>query len=591
VTTDVYVSRPVLAAEVYPDAEGSFGMDDFKMAVPVNDRAWENWKEFARRLLGHTNPYTGLTWAKDPALGWLSMINEGNFGNFLNRVDARVAEDWRRAWNKWLLDTYTSRDALAAAWGDDPQGDPSAGDVPLFTNPYDDSARGRDLVAFLAETERSMFLRMKDFLRTELGCEALLTNSNGWTNRVANQAARVPYDYVDDHFYIDHPQFIEKDWQLPSRCPNTSPIAEGAPGGRPNAFVRLLDKPFTISEYNYSGPGRFRGVGGIITGSLAATQDWGVVWRFAYSHTRDTLFTPGRAGYLDMVSDPLNLAAERASICLFLRGDMKGADHTVAIAMTEDELLASRTRNVGVSPPWHALALVSRVGTFVAKRPGTVPADITMPIGWSTDRTSWTGGDVLDVDPYAGGAGQAALDALRRKGWLEGNITHLATNVIQSETKQLTIDGPRDVMILDTPRTAGAYAPQGETVETEAATITILKTDATVWVSSIDDEVIARSRRLVITHLTDLQNTGTRFAERARQTLVAWGDLPHLVRTGSARIALKIANAADATVWVLSTAGRRGAKIETAIEDGALVLPLDVRGPEGARMIYEVVVE
>jgi hypothetical protein len=506
-------------------------------------------------------------------------------------MDERVERDWQVKWNDWLRRTYRTADAVRAAWGSDPGGDPTRGSVPLHRNAHDGSPRGRDLVAFLAETEREMFGRMKRFLRDEIGTKALLTNCNGWTNRVAGQAARLAYDYVDDHFYIDHPRFLEKKWRLPSRCPNTSPIAAGAPGGRPNAFVRLLDKPFTISEYNYSGPGRFRGVGGIITGALAATQDWGVLWRFTYSHNRGNLFEPGKAGYFDLASDPLNQAAERASVCLYLRGDMKGTDHTVAIAATEDELLRTRKRNTGVAPGWHALALVARVGTFVAKRPGRVPADLVLPLGWDSPRAAWSAGEVLNVDPYSKDAGRAALEAMRRNGWLEGNLTDLATNVIQSETKQLTIDAPRDVMVLDTPKTAGGYAPQGQTVETDAATITILKTDATVWASSVDGKPIRQSRRLIVTHLTDLQNSGARFGERARQTLLAWGGLPHLVRDGAAAITLRVANAGRAKVWALSTGGRRVAEVKPAVRGNELVVPLAVRAPEGARMIYEVAVD
>jgi len=41
-------------------------------------------------------------------------------------------------------------------------------------------------------------------------------------------------------------------------------------------------------------------------------------------------------------------------------------------------------------------------------------------------------------------------------------------------------------------------------------------------------------------------------------------------------------------VWALATSGRRLAPVEAAVRDGALVVPLQVRGSEGARMIYEV---
>jgi len=588
VTTDLFVSRPVLAKEIWDDASGDVGMNDYKMLVPVNERAFENWKAFSRRLLTHVNPYTGTSYAKDPALAWLSMINEGNFGNYLNGISERTARDWQAAWNRWLAKKYGTRQALAAAWGVDPGGDPAAGGVALHRNPYDDSPRGRDLVVFLAETERDMFLRMEKFLREEIGTRALLTNMNAWTNPVQMQAARSAFGYVDDHFYVDHPQFLERDWNLPSRCDNTSPVAGGATGGRHCAFTRLLDKPFAISEYNYSGPGRFRGVGGIITGCMAALQRWGVVWRFAYSHNRGNLFAPGPAGYFDVASDPLNQAAERASICLFLRGDMRPAPHTVGIAMTLDELVKNPKRNVGVAPGWHALALVTRVGTFVAERPGAVPADIVLPLGWRAQAGAWRGGEVLEVDPYSGQAGSRILETMKAKGWLAGNSTDLRANRLQSETGELVVDAPRDVLVLNTAMTAGCYAPEGETVEAGAVTVKIEKTDATVWVSSLDGKPIASSGRLLVTHLTDLQNSGARFGERARQTLLAWGALPHLVRAGSATVTLRLRGATRARVWALSTGGRRLAEVPAELRRGELVVRLDVAGPEGARMLYEI---
>jgi hypothetical protein len=156
-----------------------------------------------------------------------------------------------------------------------------------------------------------MVKRMKQFLREELGGRALSSHASSWTRFATDQNARAVYDYVDEHFYVDHPQFLENSWRWPSRCPNTSPMAGGATGGRNLSFTRRLDRPFTITEY-YSGPGRFRGVGGILTGALGALQDWDGIWRCAYSHSREAMFTPSRINCFDMACDPLGQAAERA---------------------------------------------------------------------------------------------------------------------------------------------------------------------------------------------------------------------------------------------------------------------------------------
>ena len=588
ITTDLFVSRPVLASEIWDGATGNVGMDEFKMLVPVNEQAFENWKEFVRQFMGAPNPHTGMPLARDPAFSWLSMINEGNQGNFIGRLSERAQIDWKREWNTFLAERYGTAAGLEKSWGKD-SGDPVNGTVNLFTGIYDDSPQGRDLSAFLALAEANMFARMKKFLREELKCQALLTNMNAWTNRVATQAARADYDYVDDHFYVDHPQFIDQPWNLPSRCSNSSPIAAGAPGGRSCSFTRLLDKPFTVSEYNYSGPGRFRGVGGILTGCMGALQGWGVIWRFTYSHSRDNLFKPSPISYFDLSTDPLNQAADRAAVCLYLRGDMRQAPHTIALALNADSLRSQKTTNKSLAPGWNALSWVTRVGSFLAQKDRKVPGDLVIPFGGEEISTD---GETLKTDPYGGNAGNKLLARMREKGWLEENETNLDENTLKSETGEILINAPQDMLVLNTPRTAGGYAPEGRTIQTDAARITMNKTYGTVWVSSVDGQPIKTSKRLIITHLTDLQNSEARFGEQARQTLNAWGKLPHLVQDGQATIHLELEQAENAKVFELTTGGRRLGTIPAKATVGNLEIELSVRNEDGkARMIYEVAVE
>ena len=61
----------------------------------------------------------------------------------------------------------------------------------------------------------------------------------------------------------------------------------------------------------------------------------------------------------------------------------------------------------------------------------------------------------------------------------------------------------------------------------------------------------------MITHLTDLQNTEVRYADRARKVLLSWGHLPYLVQTGRATVALRLADASSAKVYGLATSGKR----------------------------------
>ncbi len=596
VTTDLFVSRPVDVAPFLPEGVDATrdAMNRFKVLAALNPAAFENWKAFSRQWLEHVNPYTGRAYKDEPGLAWLALINEGNLTNFVSL--AKDIPDYQQAWNRWLLEQYPDRDALAEAWGsllgDDE--DPQRGNVPLDGSVHDQDRRARDLIMFLTEVEHDFLIRAAEFLREELGVKALLTNMNGWTNHVVSQRVRADMDYVDDHFYVDHPRWLEQSWRLPSRCDNASPVAGGASGGRHLAFTRLLDKPFTVSEYNYSGPGRYRGVGGILTGALGAIQDWDAIWRFAYSHNRDHLFEPGRMDYFNMVSDPLSQAAERASLCLFLRGDMQAASHSVGILMADEDLRHPPDPIPRLAPDWHWAAWVARVGTLVSNDPQqSLPYDLILPLNWAAAIPQDAGTPESEIDaPYSLG-GERVLDLLRQRGILSAdNPTDPSQNIFRSETGEITIEAPRDRMTLDTPRTAGGFAPAGEQIQTShGVQIAIQDTDATVWVSALDDQPITGSRRLLVTHLTDLQNTEIRYAEHARQTLLDWGRLPHLVRAGRAQVRVQLQDPADYRVWALSTSGERLAEVPSAIEDDHLVFTADVAalGEHGAVLTYEII--
>jgi hypothetical protein len=592
-TTDLFVSRAVPYREVGIEREGDIPMDTYKILVPVHQGTYENWKQFAGNFLRHTNAYTARRYADEPALAWIAMINEGNFGNFFKEIQ-KITE-WKKEWNRWLLDRYSDREALARAWGAELKEDerPIADAVEFPERLSASGPRARDCIMFLADTERNMVGKMKSFLRDELGCRALVSNSSSWTRFTTDQGARQVYDYVDDHFYVDHPQFLEGSWRLPSRCPNTSPIAEGAPGGRSIAFTRLLDKPFTVTEYNYSGPGRFRGVGGILTGAMGALQGWGGIWRFAYSHSRPNMFRPSPMGYFDMATDPLSQAAERASLCLFLRRDLKTAPHSVSLVLTTDDLARPASRIPTLAPPWHWLAWVTRIGTHVVPSAAApLSESLVLPLGWQTPASAYPQAQVVPLDPYAVD-NDRLISALDRQGIVTpGQTPRPKDKFFRSETGELTIDGPADVLLLDTPRTAGGYAPSGKGFEAARGglKVTLSGSDATVWVSALDDRAIGQSERLLVTHLTDLQNTDIRYAEEGRKTLLNWGRTPYLVRAGKADVQVALQNPGRYRVWTLSPGGRRLAEVSARTQAGILQFTADVAGDAaaGARFLYEV---
>jgi hypothetical protein len=550
-TTDLYVSRPVPWRSIGVDRDGKIEMNEYKMLVPVHEGAWNNLKTFTRQWLDHVNPYTGRRNADEPAIAWLAMINEGNFGNYM--AEMRSIPEWLTAWDKWLAEKKRSE---PQAYADIPSNLPDT----LYAHSRHIAA----LVLFLKDMEDRMIIRMKAFLRDELRCRALVTNRNAWTNHASDQVPREElYDYVDDHFYVDHPEFIERPWQLPSKCANVNPIKNEAMGVQSVVFTRLLNKPFTITEYNYSGPGRFRGIGGIVTGTLGALQNWDGIWRFTYSHSRDNLFQPeGSAmGYFDMAADPLSLAAERASLCLFLRGDLAPLTRSYAIVIPKHEVLQMRADMPQNRTAWPWLAWYARLGTRVAGKPD---AGIT----WSGQFPA-----VYDIP---------AAD-IRRLLTPDG-----AAGLPPAGDGAIALDKATGSLIINTPKTSGGFAESG-IIDAGALIFDVGGTAATVWVSALDSNPIRSSSRLLLTHLTDVQNSGIHYAQQSRKTLLAWGRLPHLVRKGTAEIRLAVSPAKDYKVYALSTGGRRVAEVPCRVVKGRLAFTAAVDSQSGsATLLYEI---
>ena len=312
VTTDLYVSRPVKWRDIGIDRDGDMNKQLYKTYVGLHDGAFSNWCENARAFLEHVNPYTGRANKDEPGMPLISLVNEGKL--HMSWAGARKAKDpvVRAAWKRYCGE----RGVSAGAFDPEPPPPGSAN----YADPHHQ---------FDEWVNRKVWERGSAFVRS-LGCRALLTNDNNGRWHGEGEGLTPLYDYVDSHFYVDHPQFLDRQWKLPSRCTQRNPVKADTPAiFHRNQSSAESSKPCTITEWNFSGPGRYRAMGGILTGAMAAEQCWDGLWRFAYSHSSQNLLDgQGHPGYFDCVTDPLIAASDRASVCLFLETAAAGAGQT-----------------------------------------------------------------------------------------------------------------------------------------------------------------------------------------------------------------------------------------------------------------------
>jgi len=127
VDVNLHVGRVLSARDGFPDIAK---IEAHGKAIGFIDPAnIERQRQFARLLLTHRNPFTGLTYAEDPAVAFVELTNEDSllkFAPWIPDWPVRYRDVVSLRWNAWLRTRYGTDAALRAAW--------LGGDAPLGTN-------------------------------------------------------------------------------------------------------------------------------------------------------------------------------------------------------------------------------------------------------------------------------------------------------------------------------------------------------------------------------------------------------------------------------------------------------------------------
>ncbi len=503
VTLDLFVYRRLEKGEIpeFPDHE--VDVQEFKALAFVNENAMKNFETFSANLMNHVNPYTRLAWKDDPVIVTISLINEDTLSANYNRyVFIRKIYDQK-------FEEYVKIKRLKLNEGN----------------------RRRYFEQFLNEIYSRGYRRMSKFLRS-IGVKALLTDQNHITN-ISTTALRDQQDFVDNHFYWGHPQFLDGRWQLPAAV-DTASAAGSFAGGISSMFPsRIFGKPFSISEWDYVNPNPFTVEGAFLVGAYSALQNYSSLCRFAYAHSSDRVTgdqSPIR--FFDVSNDPLRILSERAGTLFFLRGDVKSSEVCFPYLLNRNYL------DIPDYPAQHPqiinrLGLIGRTGSFfdIDKSPeGTrgifssvlFPGKSRYPMIWATGET------------------ENLLQQLLKQKIITSANYDPATQRFTSSTGELEVIHKTKTFRAITPRSEGFVAPAGVRVAGKFAEILNRNTFGAILVAAVDEQPLARSNRILILHLTDVKNTGMTFTGRDMFVLQSWGTLPQLMRRGEAEITLAV---------------------------------------------------
>lgn len=385
----------------------------------------------------------------------------------------------------------------------------------------------RDVVRFMAETEEAFVREITDYLKKDLGVRVPITASQ-ITYHPPELVAAI-CDYTDIHAYWQHPRFPRKpwdpvDWELRNTPMETAPDADALLTRAP---WRLLDRPFTISEWNIPDPHDYAASVVPFAALVAALQDWDGVFFFQYHGGESGWTTDKVQRFFSFNGQPAKLALLTAFAHLYRRGDLAPLTDVAAGTWTKmTPATAGLSHRLGIDPK---AKQPSAVGPVAGKRLAT-------PDG----RVVWDASDVKQAHVTVNTPATRAVWGLVGGGKFDLGGVQLAFGAIE-----------RDY--------------------------------ATVVLTSLDGEPIETARRVLLAAVGSAANRGMKWNATRTSVGKDWGTGPAEVNGIAASITLP---RGGARIYALDGRGERLGEVSAL--DGAAGTRFQL-GPEHRTLWYELV--
>ena len=534
----------------------------FKIEGEFSPQLLELEEKFVEQFMGHTNPYTKRTYAKDPAVALVEVINEdslfwiqkdGEFG--VNSAEYREQLD--KLFSAWLIKTVPGgRAALEKRWQPDaaggqglvPSEDPAQGNVDAVVQFAGDDpkrlsrARAADALRFYYDTALGYYRRIQGKLK-QLGYQGLVTGSNHWVESPIDLFANAQLDFVDRHAYWSHPNggwgyTPEISWDPSSMLRDSGLGIVGT-----LAAKRVKGLPYSASEWQVAAPNDYRQEGVLAMGAYAALGNLSPI-EFAFTHEagKHSDAISRLSSNFDIIEQPTMLGAWPAVSLLFHRHDVAESKQEAVLKLDDASVFDPLFR-------------------------GGVPKELA--------RLGKTG--------IGFGKGQT-LDQLRQLA-----ASEIKDGVAIANNGELVHDANRGTLLVNTPRTQAfaGFKPEQQ-VTLANVELELQSPFAVVIVTALDDQPLTASKRILVTALGNAVNSGMTLGP-GRNRLANAGSSPVLVEPIVGRLSLRGLTAKGSVkVHALGPNGERDhavAAIETA---GGLSFGLSA---EHRAMHYEIVRE
>ena len=499
------------------------------------------------KILEHRNPYTGLTYAEDPAVAVVELFNEDSALFYGTQSKLRNIPTLRKRagemFTKWLKERYGSKQALIEAWGEEalnsfehegltgeswedntiiPAGNPWYFDpAQLEGSQAFRKQRLLDTMLFLYEIQNDFYSRYVEAIR-DAGYEGEILASNWQAGRAYSHYLNLHSDYmvgmIDRHNYFGGGSGAKINNATMLRIPGSAMLSAG--------MQQVADRPFSLSEWIHVLPNEWGTEGPAIIGAYGmGLNGWDV--SFIFQNGDDGTFSNeiGSRGW--DVTAPHVMGVFPAVARQVLRGDVK-----------ESDVLATRYVHV---PSLHEARLGFEdrvqqehdVKTFDSDKVPARSLAVARCVVEFTD--SYRETPEFDLSRYVtDGAYRSATNQLL---WQEG---------------ERKLHG-HFTMHTDATKAVVGFA-EGVACSLGEVTITPKSRFGAIYVTARDrDEDIASGDNLLVVAIARARNTGMKVYDDSR--ILDRGKPPVVMEPVRARI--EVEKPGQATVHVLDHAGRR----------------------------------
>lgn len=569
----------------YGFEKGGLGWDyseikRWKERIFFDQSVRDMWLAGMNRLMKHVNPYTKMALADDPALVGVTFFNEQDIPieNKLFRDDPVMTPEATKHWQKFLQKKYGTIAALEKAWNTDKKRIPeglSFDRVPFLQQEqrWEIGPRGNDAGIFLIEVQKELLQWYIKAIRD--------TGFKGFTTQYdvmgyfRSHALRNGNDASAMHSYANHPSKYSEPGSV---IEQESIMSSYARYFRNNSDARYLNRPLFNLEYACVFWGKYRHEEGLLFPAYAAFQQFSSI---TLAHQPVIMQNAQAMMSFYHGRDPVARAGQVLAAMLYQRGDVAPALHTTAMVINDSFMFSNGNMNRTINGEQSKIALLTGFGL---QYDGAIPKGL--PAYRKADMVIFPaeGSGTMDVKQWAAtvvesGSSKAIDPIIARMKSLgilsNDNISSGAAGILQSDTREITMNTKKKSLTVITPRTEGICMMAGEKATLKNLVVENTTIPATVAISSLDGEILSQSKRILLVYSTDAVNTGLETSDD-RTTLFNIGKLPILVETGKLKLSINTGNATAKKIWALALDGSRKEEIiPLSVENGIMKIEID----------------